>query len=133
MSGIAAYVAGARLGSDVLARNLCAAVTSVTGVRGVIRYHTFTSYQISSTELAGCIMGSKGQILDQYRTLSSQDQATFRRWLRLNVVVGSILTAGLVAMALVGSNADRSGTETAGTATSGKVAAYSQPTRVLHK
>jgi hypothetical protein len=78
-------------------------------------------------------MGSKGQILVQYKTLSSQDQATFRRWLRLNAVAGFILTAGLVAMALVGSNADRSGTEIAATATSGKVAAYAQPTRVSQK
>jgi len=78
-------------------------------------------------------MGSKEQFLVRYRTLPSQDQATFRRWLRLNLVVGSILTAGLVAMALVGSNADRSGTEIAGTATSGKVAAYAQPTRVSQK
>jgi hypothetical protein len=42
--------------------------------------------------------------------LSPQDQATFRRWLRLNAVVGAILAAGLLAMALVGSNADLSQT-----------------------
>jgi hypothetical protein len=41
----------------------------------------------------------------QYRTMSPQDQATFRRWLRLNAVAGSVLAAGLIAMALVGSSA----------------------------
>ena len=41
----------------------------------------------------------------QYRTMSPQDQATFRRWLRLNAVAGSMLAAGLIAMALVGSSA----------------------------
>jgi hypothetical protein len=35
-------------------------------------------------------MGSNGNILLQYRTMCPQDQATFRRWLRLNAVVGSM-------------------------------------------
>jgi hypothetical protein len=78
-------------------------------------------------------MGSKGQILVQYRTMSPEDQATFRRWLRLNAVVGSILSAGLIAMALFGSNADRSGAEIAASGTSGKVAVYALPTRVSQK
>jgi hypothetical protein len=78
-------------------------------------------------------MGSKGQILVQFRTMSPEDQATFRHWLRLNAVVGSILAAGLVAMALVGSNADRSGTEIAASGASGKVAAYALPTRASQK
>jgi hypothetical protein len=77
-------------------------------------------------------MGSKGQILVQYRTMSPEDQATFRRWLRLNAVVGSILAAGLVGMALVGSNAERPGTEIAA-GTNGKVAAYALPTRGSQK
>jgi hypothetical protein len=78
-------------------------------------------------------MGSKGQILLQYRTMSPQDQATFRRWLRLNAVVGSIVAAGLVAMALAGSNPDQSGTEIAANSTGGKVAAYALPTRLSKK
>jgi hypothetical protein len=72
-------------------------------------------------------MGSKGQILIQYRTMSPQDQATFRRWLRLNAVVGSILTAGLVAMALVGSGAPRPGEEVVAGGTTGKLAAHGVP------
>jgi hypothetical protein len=78
-------------------------------------------------------MGSKGQILVQFRTMSPEDQATFRRWLRLNAVVGSILAAGLVAMALVGSNADRPGTQIAASGVSGKIAAFAQPARVSQK
>jgi hypothetical protein len=78
-------------------------------------------------------MASNRRILIQYRTLSPQDQVTFRRWLRLNAVVGFILAAGLVAMALVGSNADGAGPEIAATATNGKVAAYAQPSRVSQK
>jgi hypothetical protein len=35
-------------------------------------------------------MGWNGNILLQYRTMCPQDQATFRRWLRLNAVVGSM-------------------------------------------
>jgi hypothetical protein len=35
--------------------------------------------------------------------LSLEDQRTFDRWLEANAVVGLILAAGLVAMALVGS------------------------------
>jgi hypothetical protein len=78
-------------------------------------------------------MGSNGQTLLQYRTMSSEDQATFRRWLRQNAVVGSILAVGLVVMALIGSNADRSGTEIAASGASGKVAAYTVPSRVSQK
>ena len=71
-------------------------------------------------------MGSHGQILAQYKTMSSEDQATFHRWVRLNAVLGSIMAAGLLAMALVGNIDQSANTVTAGTA--GKVAAatYSQ-------
>jgi hypothetical protein len=37
--------------------------------------------------------------------MSPQDQITFRRWLWLNTFVGCILITGLLAMALLGSNA----------------------------
>jgi hypothetical protein len=67
-------------------------------------------------------MGSKGRILLQYRTMSAQDQDTFCRWLRLNVLFGSIVATGLVAMVLLGSNADRPGEEIAASGTT--VAAY---------
>jgi hypothetical protein len=73
-------------------------------------------------------MGSNGRLI-QYRNLSPQDQATFRRWLWLNTVVGAILAVGLVAMALVGSNADRSQTEVAGGAATGEAHANVLPNR----
>jgi len=78
-------------------------------------------------------MGSNRQALLRYGRMSPQDQAEFGRWLRLNTVVGSILAAGLVVMALVGSNADRSGTEIAASGTSDKAAAYALTTRVSQK
>jgi hypothetical protein len=56
-------------------------------------------------------MGMKGQVLVQYQTMSPQDQATFRRWLRLNAVVGFLIAAGLVTMVVVG-NTDQSATST---------------------
>jgi len=73
-------------------------------------------------------MGSNGRPI-QYRDLSPQDQATFRRWLWLNTVVGAILAVGLVALALVGSNADRSRTEVAGGAATGEAHANVLPNR----
>ena len=78
-------------------------------------------------------MGPNRQALLRYGRMSPQDQAEFGRWLRLNTVVGSILAAGLVVMALVGSNADRSGTEIAASGTSGKAATYALTTRVSQK
>ena len=50
-------------------------------------------------------MAAKGIILPCYRTMSPQDQITFRRWLWLNTFVGCILITGLLVMALLGSNA----------------------------
>jgi len=77
-------------------------------------------------------MGSNGRLI-QYRNLSPQDQATFRRWLWLNTVVGVIVAAGLVAMALVGSSADRSPTEVAAGAATGKAQANVLPNRLSPK
>jgi hypothetical protein len=45
----------------------------------------------------------KGQV-DQYKTLSPDDRLKFDRWLKSNAITGSILAAGLVAMAVAGSN-----------------------------
>jgi hypothetical protein len=45
----------------------------------------------------------KGRIVEQYKTLSTDEQAAFSRWLRANAVVGSILAVGLIAMAVAGS------------------------------
>jgi len=77
-------------------------------------------------------MGSNDRLI-QYRNLSPQDQATFRRWLWLNTVVGAILAVGLLAMALVGSNADRSQTEVAAGAAAGEAHANVLPNRLSPK
>ena len=44
-----------------------------------------------------------GRILQQYRTQFPDDRATFSRWLKANAVIGSILAAGMIAMAVAGS------------------------------
>ena len=45
-----------------------------------------------------------GKIFDQYKPLSPDDRRTFDRWLKGNAVIGSIMAAGLVAMAIAGLN-----------------------------
>ena len=42
----------------------------------------------------------RGEIIYEYRKLNSEDQKTFRRFLWVNTVVGAILLAGLIALAL---------------------------------
>jgi hypothetical protein len=41
----------------------------------------------------------RGEIINEYQKLNSEDQKTFRRWLSVNAVVGAILLAGLIALA----------------------------------
>ena len=53
------------------------------------------------------IMGGKGRVFRQYKSLSPDDRRTFNRWLEGNAVVGFILVAGLVAMALSASSSGR--------------------------
>jgi hypothetical protein len=50
---------------------------------------------------------AKGRIIQQYRSMSPEDPLTFNRWLKANAVVGLIVSAGLVAMALAGANSER--------------------------
>src|SRR5262245_66459124 len=42
---------------------------------------------------------TKGEIIAQYRTMSEADRRTFDRWLKLNMVIGSVLTTALLFMA----------------------------------
>jgi hypothetical protein len=42
--------------------------------------------------------------LFDYKTLSPDDRRTFDGWLKSNALIGSILAAGLVAMAVAGSS-----------------------------
>jgi hypothetical protein len=48
----------------------------------------------------------RGEFVNEYQKLNSEDQKTFRRWLWANTVVGAILLTGLIALALQG---DQSG------------------------
>ena len=41
----------------------------------------------------------RGEMINEYRKLNSEDQKEFRRWLRANTVVGAILLAGLITLA----------------------------------
>jgi hypothetical protein len=40
----------------------------------------------------------RGEMINEYRKLNSEDQKEFRRWLWANTVVGAILLAGLIAL-----------------------------------
>jgi len=42
----------------------------------------------------------RGEFINEYQKLNSEDQKTFRRWLWTNAVVGAILLTGLIALAL---------------------------------
>lgn len=45
-----------------------------------------------------------GQSSRHRKRMSAEDQLTFNRWLKANTIVGLIFAAGLVAMAVAGSN-----------------------------
>ena len=49
---------------------------------------------------------TKGEIIARYRELSSADQSTFDRWLKANLVIGSLFTGAIILMAFAGSNAN---------------------------
>jgi len=42
----------------------------------------------------------RGEFINEYQKLNSEDQKTFRRWLWANTVVGVILLTGLIALAV---------------------------------
>ena len=42
----------------------------------------------------------RGEMINEYRKLNSEDQKAFRRWLWANAVVGAILLVGLIALAV---------------------------------
>ena len=42
----------------------------------------------------------RGEIINEYQKLNSEDQKTLRRWLWINAVVGAILLTGLIALAV---------------------------------
>jgi hypothetical protein len=42
----------------------------------------------------------RGEFINEYQRLNSEDQKTFCRWIWANTVVGAILLAGLIVLAL---------------------------------
>ena len=42
----------------------------------------------------------RGEFINEYQKLNSEDQKAFRRWLWANAVVGAILLTGLIVLAL---------------------------------
>jgi hypothetical protein len=53
----------------------------------------------------GILSSGRGALVHhRFTPLSPQDQREFDRWLKANAVLGLIIAAGLLAMALAGSN-----------------------------
>jgi len=63
------------------------AITAAEALQGV---HLFTP------EMEGSM---RGEMINEYQKLNSEDQKTFRRWLWANTVVGAILLSGLIVLA----------------------------------
>jgi hypothetical protein len=45
----------------------------------------------------------RGQIAFRLKRMSAEDQRSFNRWLKANAILGSIFTAGIIAMTVAGS------------------------------
>ena len=52
----------------------------------------------------------RGEMINEYQKLNSEDQKTFRRWLWANAVVGAILLTGLIALTSKFSGAESAAT-----------------------
>jgi hypothetical protein len=51
----------------------------------------------------------RGEFINEYQKLNSEDQKTFRHWLWANTVVGAVLLTGLIALVLTSKPSDESG------------------------
>jgi hypothetical protein len=51
----------------------------------------------------------RGEIINEYQKLNSEDQKTFRRWIWVNAVTLAILLTGVIALALASKPGDESG------------------------
>jgi hypothetical protein len=51
---------------------------------------------------------TRGEIIDEYRRMNSEDQKTFRRWLINNTVVGAVSILGLIAITSIFSGSEPS-------------------------
>src|SRR5262249_59327792 len=69
--------------------------------RGHIR-HARLRLRSAASRTHGDEAMTKGEIIAQYRTMSEADRRTFDRWLKLNMVIGSLFTAALLFMAFGG-------------------------------
>ena len=49
---------------------------------------------------------TKGEMLAHFKNMSAEDQRKFDSWIKANMVIGSIVGIGLLAMALAGTGAD---------------------------
>jgi len=47
------------------------------------------------------------RLLQEYQSLSAEDQRTFHKWLRANAIFGAILFIGMLAMAWMGNSVGR--------------------------
>jgi hypothetical protein len=52
----------------------------------------------------------RGEIINEYQKLNSEDQKTYRRWVWVNAVVLAILLTGVIALALASKPSDESET-----------------------
>src|SRR5262245_31005067 len=86
---------------DAISKAHCAyslpSVRQVTSIRGPRGY----AAAVSSIKRSG-VMGRPSVSL-LYKRMSAEDRSTFNRWLTANAIPGSILAAGIVAMAVAGS------------------------------
>jgi hypothetical protein len=61
----------------------------------------------------------KGRVWRQYRSLSREDQRTFKHWLKGNAVAGLIVSVALVAMICLSANSARRSDSVVTASTSG--------------
>jgi hypothetical protein len=63
----------------------------------------------------------RGEMINEYQKLNSEDQKAFRAWLWVNAVVGAILLAGLIAVASFPSNESQATAQNAAMHTQAKI------------
>jgi hypothetical protein len=71
----------------------------------------------------------RGQIAIYFKRMSAEDQRNFNRWLKANAILGSIFTAGVIAMAVAGSISAGPGDAALAGSTSASAGAMPEPRR----
>jgi hypothetical protein len=77
-------------GTDFSEPEIDCSVMAITAAEALPGVHFFTP------EMEGSM---RGEMINEYEKLNSEDQKTFRRWLWANTVVGAILLSGLIVLA----------------------------------